>query len=226
MRNLFIDTCSSKRICAYLEDDNLKEIIVENNGVDLSERMLPMIKEVLDKSRVLPMEIDNIFVVAGPGSFTGIRIGVTIAKTFAWALKKKIIPLSELEVYSSGKYDISSKKDTLIIPYINARRDYVYSGIYRSDMSNFMQDTHISVEELFNRIPDNSDVIFTSYDNEPITLERVQKIGRGINARVVECSFAVEKVVNKHLNDNGVNPHECNPIYLKKTEAEEKLEND
>jgi len=231
MKSLFIDTASNKRIVTVLKDNKVVKENIENNGIDLSSKMVPLLASTMEEANMLPKEIDDIFVVVGPGSFTGIRIGVTIAKTYAWSLKKKIVPISELETYASGNYELSFNNITkgndnkcYIIPFINARRDYIYSGIYTKELDNFMADVHISTKDLFDRIPDNSNVIFVSFDKEPISLDRLKELDkRGIKYLVEEPKFDIARLVNKHSNDAGVNPHECNPNYLKETEAEENL---
>ena len=112
MNTLFIDTHYLDIIIAYLENGQVvdkKEVINKKNN---SEHIFPTIVEVI-KER----PIDEVIVVNGPGSFTGVRIGVTIAKTYGWSLNKKVIPISSLEVLSSTDTD---KK--YVASLIDARR--------------------------------------------------------------------------------------------------------
>ena len=206
MIKLLIDTSSHMRTVAVVEDNKLKAFNSELNGTDLSTRMLPMVKDVLNGINIFPQDIDEIYVVNGPGSFTGIRVGVTIAKVYAWSLNKKIVPLSGLELLATTATDAD-----LIVPYIDARRDYAYTAIYDRDLNTFMSPCHISREELLKRIPNGKKVIFVSYDDVDCEYE------------VVKPEINILKILNKHSNDAGVNPHECNPEYLKMTEAEENL---
>ena len=133
MRKLFIDTASHNRIAAIIDNEQIKSLKIEQNGTDLSIRMLPLIKETIDEASILPNDVDEIYVVNGPGSFTGIRVGVTIAKVYAWTLNKKIIPLNELELMATTKFD-----GDLIVPYIDARRDYGYTAIYDKSLNIYM----------------------------------------------------------------------------------------
>lgn len=225
MKDLFIDTASNKRIVSILNNHKIVKENIEDNGIDLSSRMVPMLQTTMQDAKMLPSEIDNIYVVIGPGSFTGIRIGVTIAKTYAWSMKKKIIPLSELETYiSSDNITKGNHKSDYLIPYINARRNYVYAGIYTPDLKNYMPDQHIALQDLLNNVPSDSSVIFVSFDNEPINNESVKELKkRNIIYSFEYPQFDIERVTLKHQDDEGINPHECNPVYLKDTEAEEKL---
>ncbi len=184
MTSLFIDTATSISIVAILIDGVVvekKEVLSNNN---LSKYIFSDLEKLLKENN-----IDKIYVVVGPGSFTGIRIGVTIAKTYAWAKQIPVIPVSSLEVMASV-----SDKD-IIIPFIDARRGYVFAGVYDKELNIIEKDVYINEEELKSKY--KGDYINTNY---------------GAN---------IERVVKKHENDEGVNPHHLNPIYLKRTEAEE-----
>ena len=77
MMNLLIDTASSRVILAVLEGNKIIYQKNVENDTDLSSKIFPYIDELFQKSKLLPQNIDRIYVVNGPGSFTGIRIGVT-----------------------------------------------------------------------------------------------------------------------------------------------------
>lgn len=206
MKKLFIDTAAYKRTVAVIIDDEIASFIEEDNDTNLSVRMLPMLSEAISAAKITPADIDEIYVVNGPGSFTGIRVGVTIAKVYAWALKKKIVPLSELELLATTPSDAD-----IIIPYIDARRDYGYTAIYDKDLNIIMNPCHISREELMKHIPEGKTVNFISNDN--IDTEYP----------ILKPDCDILKILNLHKNDAGINPHQCNPEYLKMTEAEENL---
>ncbi len=105
MRILYIDTSSSYLYSAITEDDEIIASVKEEFGQSLSEIALPKIVEMFDKNHLSPESVDKIIVVNGPGSFTGIRIGITIAKVYAWSLN---IPITT--IYSLEAMSISSKK--------------------------------------------------------------------------------------------------------------------
>ena len=87
-------------------------------------------------------QIDNIFIVNGPGSFTGTRIGVTVAKVMAWSLNIDIIPISSLEIMAS--YD-SDKK--YVCSFIDARRGFVFAGVYDKELNTYMEDKAEETED-------------------------------------------------------------------------------
>lgn len=207
MRSLFIDTASSRIILAILENDKIVYEKNVENDMNLSTRIFPLIDEMFQKTNIQPSDVDRIYVVNGPGSFTGVRIGVTIAKTMAWALHKEIVPLSELELMATA-----SVEQTYKVPYIDARREAVFGAIYDKDNQVLLKEQYISIEELCKHIPDMNDAAFLGYT--PIH----------IDGMMVEPNVNLSMLIKKHQNDRSLNPHEVNPNYLKRTEAEEKLE--
>ena len=128
MRYLYLDTSSSFLYAGIVKDNDLVAEIMEEMGGDLSKISLLKISEMFNSVSLKPNDIDKIIVVNGPGSFTGIRVGITIAKTYAWGLKKDITTISSLEAMA-----ISSDFDGYKVPMIDARRGYVYASIYDKD---------------------------------------------------------------------------------------------
>ena len=202
MISLFLDSSDKKVIVALLSGGKLIDSIIEENDNHLSEKFLPMIERIIAKNQLQIDNIDAIYVINGPGSFTGVRIGVTTAKVMAWGLKKRIIPISELALLATT---LTNKK--YIVPYIDARRNAVYAGIYDKNLNSVMADAYISIDDLMKKIDHIEDVEFVSYYN---TIEHT-----------IEPNIDIEKIVQKHYNDEGINPHQVVPNYLKRTEAEE-----
>lgn len=207
MKNLLIDTSSDRIILAVYQDlESIYEMNVEN-GHDLSTRIFPLIDELFTKAKVSADEITRIYAVNGPGSFTGVRIGVTIAKTMAWALNKEIVPISELELMASTEVDTSYK-----VPYIDARRDAVFAGIYDHNNKVILEEQYITIEELLKQITNLDDVTFLGYTELPF--------GKKVQTPKVN----IKEIIKRHELDIPMNPHNVNPNYLKRTEAEENLE--
>ena len=205
MISLFLDTCSQMIRIGILFDNELVDYLEFQNDNKLSEKLLPAIKKIIDKNSYKIKDLNRIYISVGPGSFTGIRIGVTVAKVMAWSLNIDIIPISSLEIMAS--YD-SEKK--YVCSFIDARRGFVFAGVYDKDLNTYMEDRYISFDDLLEKINDiKEDTLFVSNDSNFISC--------------IEPKIDVEKIVLKHFNDKSINPHKVNPIYLKLTEAEEKL---
>ena len=205
MKVLYVDTSSDYLYSGIVINDVLVNECQEKLGKDLSKEALPRIIGVFKKANITPKDLDKIIVVTGPGSFTGIRIGVTIAKTIAWSLNIPIVPISGLTAMA-----ISNKQEGYSMPLIDARRGFVYGALYDNNINSIVEDSHILLEELVKKC----------YDYRPITVITNNEIVTNYNVKGYEPDIL--KIVTYFKNKEGLNPHLINPIYLKKTEAEEK----
>lgn len=204
MKILYIDTSSSYLYAGIVSDDKLLCEVKKEFGHSLSEEALPNIAKLFAEKKLAAKDIDKILVVNGPGSFTGIRIGITIAKVYAWSLNIPIATLSALEVMA-----LSSSSEMVHIPIINARRGYVFVAIYDQANKEMLSPRHIKLEELLQELQKQKDYTFITND-EFEEIENIEKYNPDI-----------EKVVNHFKNIEPINPHGVNPNYLKLTEAEE-----
>lgn len=208
MISLFLDTSYHNLVISIFQGKNEIYHLEEESNNNLSVRLLPAIEEAFKSLKLEIYHLNKIFVVNGPGSFTGVRIGVTAAKTLAWALGIDIVTISEIELLASTETD---KK--YVAPLIDARRDAVYAGLYNEELKPLLKDRYINKEEFIEMIQRKvniENVEFVSYDAFD-----------GIN--ILSPKINVQKIIEKHIMDSSIDPHTVIPNYLKKTEAEEKL---
>lgn len=209
MINLFLDTCHHNLIVAIYKDSNPLKIVIEDSDRNLSERLLPIIRNAVSECNLNIKDIDLIIVANGPGSFTGIRIATTVAKTMAYALDCKITTISELKVMATHEHQTD-----YIASMIDARRDYVYAALYDKKGNAIIEDSHILYDEFVQRVKDITsldNVTFVSYETYEALI--VQK--PVLNITLLMDNIKDMKEISAHL---------VNPNYLKKTEAEEKLQ--
>ncbi|MBQ8534116.1 MAG: tRNA (adenosine(37)-N6)-threonylcarbamoyltransferase complex dimerization subunit type 1 TsaB [Bacilli bacterium] len=204
MRYLYIDTSSSYLYTAIVENEKLLSEIKEEFGQSLSEVALPKIASMFEKTNLEAKDINKIIVVDGPGSFTGIRIGITIAKVYAWSLNIPITTITSLEAMA-----LSSDEEKVHVPMINARRGYVYTAIYDKDYNELLKPQHMKLEDLLKELEKINEYEFISNDK----FDGIENIK--------EYNPNLEKVVNYFKDKDSVNPHAVNPEYLKLTAAEE-----
>lgn len=146
MRLLAIDTSSNLLSIALFNDQNV--IAFENSLSQMQHGvlLLPKIKELLSNNQFTAKDIDGIIIGMGPGSYTGLRIGVTAAKMWGLSQKIPVYPVSSLAVMASRVVDGSTTKKQAIVPIVDARRDSCYTAIYQGDTSGNLQalvtDTH------------------------------------------------------------------------------------
>lgn len=205
MTILYIDTTTSYLYTGIVVDSKLVAEVKEDFGKDLSSVALKKISEMLDNNNLKPNDIDKIMVANGPGSFTGIRVGVTIAKTYAYSLKKEIITISSLEVMA-----LSNKDNIFKVPIIDARRGYVYGAIFNEANLVVLKPQYIKLDAIKCAV-ENLIGNFVYISNQSFD---------GIE--VISYDPDIEKIVNTFIDRETINPHAVNPIYLKSTEAEEK----
>ena len=205
MKTLYIDTSSNYLYSGIVINNEIKAEINKKYEKDLSKEALPKIIELFEYSNIEPKDLDKIIVVTGPGSFTGIRIGVTIAKIMAWSLNISITPISSLSAMA-----ISNDSESYKMPLIDARRGYVYGGIYDKDNKPLLEDCYIKLEALLEKVNEFNDMIIITNNELNISFKKTT-----YNPDIL-------KIVKYYNNNEGRNPHLINPSYLKKTEAEEK----
>lgn len=203
MISLYIDTSSSFFYLGLVRDNEILNFTKKTYSKDMSTYALAEIVKVLNNNNIKPNDIDEIIVVNGPGSFTGIRIGITIAKTYAWSLNKNIKTITSLEAMA-----ISNKDNLLKVPIIDARRGYVYGSIFDQNNNVILEEQHIKLEELQEKLNElNKEYTYITNDN--------------INVNKKEYIPNIIEIINYMRDKETINPHSVNPIYLKKTEAEE-----
>lgn len=206
MISLFLDTSSSYLTLAILKDGKELKSLYEYLDKDMSKETLNKIKIMMDSLNLKPNDVSNIIVVTGPGSYTGLRVGVTIAKTYAWGLHKNLYSVSSLKTLATT----ISLENTYIVPIIDARRGYFFAGIYDEEYNEVLKDTYIKYEDLKEKL----DTLNKPY--KFVTTSKVEGIESIIYKPNIENLF-------KHMKFDEVPPHTLVPNYLKKTEAEENL---
>lgn len=202
MTVFYIDTTSRYLYAGIVKDDSLIAFRKKDLGKDLSLYAVSEVAEMFNEVNLKPNDVDKIIVVNGPGSFTGIRIGVTLAKIFAWSLNKPITTITSLEAMAE-----SIESDKLVVPIINARHDACYAAIYEEGKT-ILEGKYMTIESLKMTLMGlNREYTFISSDSFPF--------------ETVEYDPNILKIVLKYQDKDGINPHLVNPLYLKLTEAEE-----
>lgn len=151
MHVLTIDTSTIVASAAITSDEKLVAEVIINYKKKHSEKLLPAIHHLMADAGLTISEMDGFGVVKGPGSFTGLRIGMATVKGFAQALNKPVAGISTLEALAANLLYTKG----LICPMLDARRGQVFTGIYRccgDDLSTVMEDSVISVDELIDKL--------------------------------------------------------------------------
>lgn len=195
MITLFIDTSLSDVSIALLKDNNVISLINNNIPGEHSVYVTKYIEDILNENGILPKAINEIVCINGPGSFTGIRIGVTIAKMFAYLTKCRIVTLTSLQAKIIGK------KSQYFLSTIDAKHDNYYVGLYDKEYNKILE-TFLSKEKIENLIEEYNPLVIT--EKEKYDIEKIIKYSRKLPSQ---------------------NVHAVNPIYLKLPEAMKKNDN-
>lgn len=135
---LVIDTSTSVMSIALMDGEHLLRESNETVDRSHSNKLIPAIHDLISSQGISMQDIDGIAVGRGPGSYTGVRIGVTAAKTLAWSLRIPLIAVSSLEALAYGALNKKIDHDKQwIIPIMDARRSQVYTGLYAADQQHW-----------------------------------------------------------------------------------------
>jgi tRNA threonylcarbamoyladenosine biosynthesis protein TsaB len=128
MTILAIDTSNYALGVALIEENQVIGEYITNLKKNHSVRIMPAIQTLMKDCERTPGDLTKVVVAKGPGSYTGVRIGVTIAKTLAWTLNIPLVGVSSLEILAAG---IGRYLDGYVSPLFDARRGQVYTGLYQ-----------------------------------------------------------------------------------------------
>ncbi len=218
MNILAIDSSSVAASAAVLTDGILKAEEFSQNGLTHSVTLLPMAESALKKAGLSISDIDLFAVTVGPGSFSGLRIGVTIAKTLAYGTGKKLCGISTLKAIASNL----PFADRLICPIMDARRDQLYTALYKWEdgaLTEIMEPSAISAEELVLKIKE--DVIFIGDGVIRFKGFFEEKLGEKASfAPGNLCCAKASSLAYLAMGEEGGNPEDVNPSYLRLSQAE------
>ena len=148
MMILALESSATACSAALCRDGELVAQSYQNSGLTHSRTLLPMVRDMLKNSQLTLEQVDVIAVAAGPGSFTGLRIGVATAKGLAWPGNKDCAPCSTLE---SMAWPLAHMAGSLIVCAMDARRKQVYNALFLATgtgLERLTPDRAISLEDL------------------------------------------------------------------------------
>ncbi len=219
-----IDTCCNAATAALIEDDRLVAQTVINSGKTHSQKMMPQIEQMFHQAEKEVAEVDCFAAAVGPGSFTGVRIGVATVKAMAQAVKKPCIAVSTLH----GLANNVAVFDGLICPILDARREQVYNALFRGGrcLERLCEDRALSIEELLEELKETPQSILFCGDGVPVFREKIIDVlgekamfapimqNMNLGASVAEIGFAMAKAGEVVSYDTLV------PQYIRLSQAE------
>ena len=210
MISLFIDTSLNSLSFAICKDDEVISSKRIEKVLKQSSILMDTIVNNLKSNNIDKNEINNIIVLNGPGSFTGVRLGVTVAKTLAWSLGINLYLLSNLEALAIH----SESNNKLSVIY--DKKECSYLGIYNENIS----ESYTNI----NDIPELVEGEIVAFETNEFINEMLKQ-NCNLNLKYIN-EYDYLKVINYAMKGKPCNVHLAEPVYLKKIDAEKKLEND
>lgn len=225
MKILALETSAKSVSCAVVENGAPLASSYQCTGLTHSRTLLPMVDATLKNADLTLSDIGAIAIAAGPGSFTGLRIGIAAVKGLAWAADKPCLGVSTLESMAENMAHV----DGLIVGAMDARRAQVYNAIFESDgggtLMRLCADRAIALEDLAAEL---------SHETRPITV-----LGDGgllcyryLTEHSIPCSLAPAALLYQnavgvglvaeraYARGEAVSAQDLSPVYLRPAQAE------
>ena len=221
MKILALDSTAVTASVALCEDEALLAEYTIRNGNTHSETLLPMVESILHFFGITPQQIDLFAASAGPGSFTGVRIGAATVKGLSFDSGKPCIGVSTLEALAQNL----SAMDGLICPVMNARRKQVYTALFRCKngvMERLMPDSAIAIAELDEILSAYEEPVLLCGDGYEITAQLLTHPICNIPERLRHQSAYSVAQIALSLYRSGVRTSDAEmaPTYLRLSQAE------
>lgn len=217
MKILAFDTSSKALAVALVEDGDILGQVTLNIKKNHSITLMPTIDFLMAQVGLKPKDLDRIAVAKGPGSYTGLRIAVTTAKTLAYSLDIELVGVSSLQAMAKNL-----ETPSLVVPLMDARRKNVYAGAYLNGES-VITDRHTSFDDLVPLLQGrDEEIVFTGeVDNFIEDISEKLPNARVINDSLLKLPSAYQiALIGAEMEP--VEIHTFVPEYLKRVEAEEK----
>ena len=229
MKILAFDGTAKAASVAVLDGDRVLGHYTVDNGLTQSELLLPMAENLLESLKMTFNDIELYTTSVGPGSFTGVRIGVSLIKGLAFGKNIPCVEVPTLEALAENLSGIPG----IIVPCMDARRAQVYSATFRSDgdsLSRLTEDRAIALYDLASELSSYDENIYLVGDGYSVAKSAMEKAEvKTMNTPellIFESAVSVGKVAKKKYEKGEfVSDSKLAPIYLRMPQAErERLE--
>ena len=221
---LAFETSAKAGSVALLDGDKLLGESYQNTGLTHSQTVMSMAQSLIESCGYAPVDVQAVAVAAGPGSFTGVRIGVAAAKGFAWGAELPCYGVSTLEAMALqlGVWQ------GYVLPVMDARRNQVYNALFRVEKGQLQRicpDRAISLEALGEEIKNISQPIFLVGDGSVLCYNTLRESVPGLilppehrmHQRAAGVGLAANRLIEEGVPGDGAS---LEPNYLRLSQAE------
>ena len=223
MMILALETTAKAASCAVLQDGMPLATAWQATGLTHSRTLMPMVEDMLKNSELTLEAIDAIAVAAGPGSFTGLRIGIAAVKGLAWAADKPCIGVSTLEAMA---WPLAHVTGTIVCA-MDARRQQIYNAVFAADggvLRRLCPDRAISLAEAAEELRSVSGPITVVGDGWKLCRDFLTEQGIACEAAPahlrLQSAVGVAMAAEKLGKEAWVSAQELAPVYLRLSQAE------
>ena len=224
MKILALETSAKSVSCAVVENGAPLASAYQCTGLTHSRTLLPMVDAMLKNAELTLDQIDAIAIAAGPGSFTGLRIGIAAVKGLAWAADKPCVGVSTLEAMAENVSHI----DGLIVGAMDARRSQVYNAIFEAKdgaLTRLCADRAIALEELASELAGEARRITVLGDGGALCWRYLAE--HGVPCSLAPAALLYQNAVGVGLTagrayarGEAVSAQALLPVYLRPAQAE------
>lgn len=225
---LSVDSSYSTATCALIKDDKILAEINLNDKKQHSVILMRLIDSILKEYEIDINDIDAFTISRGPGSFTGLRIGMATLKGLAFASKKPLISVSTLDALAYNSISFQG----IICPIMDALRDNIYTCLYKNENNNLtplIKEQCLNINELVTILKEQTlPIIFVGdgvAKHKEFLQENIPNSFFAPNHSNFPKASSVGELGIKKINDGIIeNIDSINPIYLRKSQAEREYE--
>lgn len=225
---LSVDSSYSTATCALIKDDKILAEINLNDKKQHSVILMRLIDSILKEYEIDINDIDAFIISRGPGSFTGLRIGMATLKGLAFASKKPLISVSTLDALAYNSISFQG----IICPIMDALRDNIYTCLYKNENNNLtplIKEQCLNINELITILKEQTlPIIFVGdgvAKHKEFLQENIPNSFFAANHSNFPKASSVGELGIKKINDGVIeNIDSINPIYLRKSQAEREYE--
>ena len=220
MKILALETSAKSASCAVTENGAVLAFAYQCTGLTHSRTLMPMAADLLKNAELTPEDIDRIAIAAGPGSFTGLRIGIAAAKGLAWAADKPCCAVSTLEAMAQNVRHM----DGLIIGAMDARRAQIYNALFEAkdgELTRLCADRAIGLDELCGQLRGDSRRKIVLGDGGKLCFDYLTS--HGIGCTLASAQLLYQNAVGVALaaeHGEAIPAQELVPVYLRPAQAE------
>jgi len=213
---------TATHICSVSLSKNGETIDINESLEDKThaELLTVFVEDILNKNNIKPTDLSAIAISEGPGSYTGLRIGVSAAKGMCYGLKIPLISIPTLLAMANGMKENTTDTDSLLSPMIDARRMEVYTAVYDQKLE-VIEKVHAKVieEDAFKELLDQNKINFFGNGSEKCKELIMHKNANFINQTYISSKYMSRLAYEKFLNNDFEDVAYFEPFYLKEFQA-------